>query len=470
MLFNTLDFAVFFALFFAVFKSLKKNRSRYRLITFSSLFFYGWWNYKFVPLLLFSGLIDYWAALLIQKDREAGIQRRRWLVLSLCVNLGALGIFKYTNFFLDFGQSVFGLLGLHIEVPFLEIILPVGISFYTFQSMSYTIDVYSGSIKAQKNYMVFLSSLTFFPQLVAGPIVRAADLIPQLQKGPVTSRFYTRLGMTMVGLGLAKKTVADLVAPISDTVFSATGNLDMVSAWTGALAFTAQIYGDFAGYSEIAIGLGLLLGYTFPTNFNLPYISASPDEFWRRWHISLSTWLRDYLFFPIQARKGATAFGSIMITMILGGLWHGANYTFLVWGFYQGLLIGLSQIIREKSKIELVGIGKLFPIALTFYFTVLGWVLFRASSIEGALEMIVSMHSFHNIGMSSGKVAQLLIVIGALVSCHLVDGYFIRNRKGVSVGMRRFLIKTKFTYVVVGICILFTMFFSGDNPFIYFQF
>ena len=346
MLFNTLEFGVFFFAFFVLFHFVALTRSqRLWLITFGSCVFYCGWNYKYLPLLLGTALADFYIAREIGRDGTPDRRRKRLLFTSIALNLGVLGLFKY----LDFGaRSVFGLLHLlHLTqnaAPVFGLVLPIRISFYTFQSMSYTIDVFKRELRARQKPLEFLAGVTFFPHLVAGPIIRASTLLPQFEKMPPLRGDAVERGFLLIGTGLLNKTVADMLGIAADRIFSA-GSHSGLQAWTGAIAFTAQVYGDFCGYTDIAIGCALLLGIELPPNFNLPYISSSPIDFWNRWHISFSHWLRDYLYIPLGWKRRRL---NLVITMVLGGLWHGANWTFVIWGAYHGVLLVVTRMLAIK--------------------------------------------------------------------------------------------------------------------------
>ena len=307
MIFNTPIFVAFFIIFYCCYLVIgSHHRWHLRLITTASLIFYAGWDWRFVPLLVGTGMLDFWCALEIEGTRARGGTGRRWLTLSIICNLLVLGFFKYTNFLLGSITEAGSWFGLRLGLPHLDIILPAAISFYTFQSMSYTIDVYLESAKARRDPLVFISALSFFPHLLAGPIVRGAQLIPQFERGPVVTRPRMMGGLLLIGLGLFKKSAADPLAPGSPATTSAhAASNNILAAWTGVLAFVAQVvHGDFAGYSDIAIGLALFLGYDFPQNFNLPFLATSPADFWRRWHMSLSTWAEGL---PLPAAVGDPA-------------------------------------------------------------------------------------------------------------------------------------------------------------------
>ena len=427
MLFNTPVFWLFFiAVYLAYVALLRTTNARLWLLLMASLFFYGCWNPAFVPLLLFSIAVDFYAG---RAMPDASPRRKRLLlVASLGVNLGALAVFKYSNFFTQsMLNPIFAGFELDLWIPKLEILLPVGISFYTFQSMSYTIDVYRGQFQPRRDFLRFATSIAFFPQLVAGPIVRAAHLIPQVENGPRIDWASTRFGLVLIAAGLVKKTLADLLARVAEAGFDGQGAQSLIETWSAVLAFAGQIYCDFAGYTDIAIGLGLMMGFSFPRNFDLPYLSVSPIDFWRRWHISLSSWLRDYLYIPLGGRL--LRYRNVLITMVLGGLWHGANWTFLAWGFYHGMLLMVAHGLRDHSGDRLRGIPRPLSIAFTFYLVLIGWVFFRAQSLDVAWDIIGRLHgSTLGVEASAHASLDLLLVLSAVVFSHLLDWAVLTRR------------------------------------------
>jgi alginate O-acetyltransferase complex protein AlgI len=357
----------------------------YRSVTLvaSSIVFYGWCGPQYAALMLFSCSFDYWCGGRIAAARERGERGKRWLVLSVCVELGLLGFFKYANFAvetLNDLRAAYGAAPLRWD----RIDLPPGISFYTFQTMSYVIDVYRGEARRARSFVDFAAYVTMFPQLVAGPIVRYVTVQEQLRERTHTSAKFAQ-GVAMLQAGLAKKLlVADVLAPVANAAFDG-GALGPLDAWIGLLAYTFQIYFDFSGYSDMAIGLGLMLGFRFAPNFDRPYAALGVTDFWRRWHLSLSTWLRDNLYVPLGGnRKGPTrTYVNLAATMLLGGLWHGANWTFVAWGAYQGAWLIVERLLGKRT---LFGFApKPVQIALAFVVTMGGWVFFRAPSLDAAL-------------------------------------------------------------------------------------
>lgn len=352
MLFNSGVFLKFFAAFLLLYWLVRHDlRARNWLIVLASYLFYGWWDYRFLSLILISSVMDYGVGLALQ-GAERPRARQAWLVVSLAGNLAILGFFKYYDFFVSSGAALLAQLGLPFHARTLGIILPVGVSFYTFQSISYVMDVYRRELPATRSLVQFLAYVSFFPQLVAGPIERAAHLLPQFAKTrAITPRMLEEGGWLMV-LGLFKKVVlADNLAPLADMVYQNT-TFSGPAVALGTVAFAFQIYCDFSGYSDIARGTARVLGFDIMVNFNLPYAAANLREFWRRWHISLSTWLRDYLYIPLGGNRGGKARTclNVFLTMLLGGLWHGAAWNFVLWGVWHGAGLVVQRVVRGASE------------------------------------------------------------------------------------------------------------------------
>ena len=356
MLFNSLSFIVFLAMVLALYYLKLFNwAGKKRMLLLASYVFYGLWNPPLVILLWISTIVDWTAGkkLAIEENQK---KRKMWLLLSMTVNLGFLAFFKYGNFLLENFTSIINTIGIEYQALPMDIILPMGISFYTFQTMSYTIDMYYKKIEPARTFLDFALYVTFFPQLVAGPIVRAKDLITQFyeEKKATTNQFIW--GTFLLTIGLFQKVVlADtLLADTSDEIFSSKAILNTLDAWTGTLAFSGQIFFDFAGYSTCAIGIALMLGIVLPDNFRYPYASIGFSELWKRWHISLSSWLRDYLYIPLGGnRYGITRmYIALMLTMLLGGLWHGAAWTFVVWGALHGIYLVVERLLKNKIHVK----------------------------------------------------------------------------------------------------------------------
>ncbi len=391
MLFHTQAYFVFFLLVWAVYWARPWHRGRVYWLLIASIYFYATWN-KWLALLVFgTATIDYLLALAIEraKSRRVG---RAFVVLSLTVNLGVLCYFKYRGFFLDSLREGLASVGVTSAIPHLELIVPFGISFYTFEAISYTIDVYAGRLKAERNLPNFLLFILFFPHLVAGPIVRGKDFLTQVKRPKKWSWPRTFYGLQLMVLGLFKKlAIADAMAIYSDPVFDPTMSVDGLSTgavWLGVLAFAIRIYCDFSGYSDMALGSAHLLGYHLTVNFRMPYLSANVSEFWRRWHISLSTWLRDYLFIPLGGSRGTRwhVARNLLITMTLGGLWHGAFFSFVIWGVLHGLFLIVHRAFREwcadkprlRAALDTTA-GYAARVAVTFFCVLMSWVFFQDS-------------------------------------------------------------------------------------------
>ncbi|MEY4830717.1 MAG: hypothetical protein RLZZ562_2513 [Planctomycetota bacterium] len=387
MIFSEPRFLVFFLVVFAVHWALQSNALRKHWLLVASLFFYGCWDWRFLFLIAGAATVDWFVSMRIEDARAAGKKTKSWLLVSLIYNLGTLGFFKYFNFFVDSAVVFFEWLGLPVSRVTLEITLPAGISFFTFQTMSYTIDVYRGELKAVRGYLDFLLYVTFFPQLVAGPIVRASTFLPQLD---VKRKFedvdvHSALGQFLSGF-IKKSVVADMIARPADEVFAAPQDYSAGSIAIAVFCYSIQIYCDFSGYSDMAIGTARLLGYELCRNFNFPYLATSITDFWRRWHMSLSTWLRDYLYISLGGNRGSRWFThrNLMLTMLLGGLWHGAGWNFVIWGAIHGI-----ALVVHKEWIRVVGAGRMPFVSrlVTLYTVMLAWIFFRARTFGEAWTM-----------------------------------------------------------------------------------
>lgn len=403
MLFNSLDFAVFLPIVFLLYWFVA-NKSIFRqnlLVLIASFVFYGWWDWRFLSLLLFSIVTDYFIGLWLHKT-EKDSKRKRILWLSILVNLGFLGFFKYYNFFLDNFIQAFSLFGKELQVSSLKIILPVGISFYTFQTLSYTIDIYRKKLEPTRDFIAFAAFVSFFPQLVAGPIERATNLLPQFFKERKFNYALAVDGSRQILWGLFKKMViADNCAEYANMIFNNHSEYSGSTLALGAVFFAIQIYGDFSGYSDIAIGTARLFGFKLMRNFAYPYFSRDMAEFWRRWHISLSTWFRDYVYIPLGGSRGSKALQirNTFIIFLVSGFWHGANWTFIVWGALNALYF-LPLLLRQRNRVhlEIVAENSLLPnlreawqMLRTFALAVFAWIFFRAESLTHAWEYIQNM-------------------------------------------------------------------------------
>jgi D-alanyl-lipoteichoic acid acyltransferase DltB (MBOAT superfamily) len=415
VLFPTLRFGLFFlALFAAAWIVRKPNEWRKIILLVASWIFYGAWDWRFVTLLIGSGVLNWGVARLI--SRTAGPRRRHTLVvLGVVANLGILIWFKYFGFFLGQVADVLRFLGWQRDLPIIQVILPIGLSFFTFQGMSYLIDVYRGKLQAASLLNVTLL-MSFFAHLVAGPIVRGADLIPQFERSPDLSREAASLGILMIVWGLFKKAIlaSELATGLVDPVFfdpNAHSAVDLIAATYG---YAVQIYADFSAYSDMAIGLAALLGYRFPRNFDQPYRSISLQDFWRRWHISLSSWLRDYLYIPLGGSRGNVWFicRNLMITMLLGGLWHGAAWKFVTWGALHGAALCIERIWAHYKPARWPNAPKILGLIVTFNLVCLAWIFFRADSFQTALTFISGLGRWDDSALAFTPMALALILFG----------------------------------------------------------
>lgn len=405
MLFNSIEFALFFPIVFVVYWFVFKNRLKAQnlFLLASGYFFYGWWDVRFLGLLFLSSTIDYTVGYYLNKTEDT-FKRKRLLWLTIAVNLLILGIFKYFNFFTDSFLLLLTQLHIKANIQLINVVLPVGISFYTFQSMAYVIDVYRKEIKACTNYLTFLAFVSFFPQLVAGPINRAKDLLPQFYTNRTFSYDMAVIGLRLILYGLFKKVViADNLAKFADEVFN---NPGMYTGWVslaGVLFFTLQIYCDFSGYSDIALGTANLLGFRMMENFRTPYFATSLKHFWQRWHISLSTWFRDYLYIPLGGNRNGEVrqYLNLFITFMVSGLWHGANFTFIIWGFIHGSYVVIEDFIKRRTRASLPVILKW---AITFSVVCVAWIFFRAKNLNNALIVVQSLFT----GYSLANLAKVL--------------------------------------------------------------
>ncbi len=405
MVFSSIAFLfAFLPAFLAAYYALPR-RFRSVVIAVASYLFYGWWRPDFVLLMWFSTGLDFLAGRRIVAARAEGRRGKRWLMLSVVANLGLLAYFKYANFGMGTFNAMRETAGF-APVEWAAVVLPVGISFYTFQTMSYTIDVYRDRAPPVRSFGDFMCYVAMFPQLVAGPIVRYNSIAEQLAEREHSFAKFSR-GARRFMEGFVKKVlVADAVSPLVDAVF-ALPQPSMADAWLGTLAYTVQLYFDFSGYSDMAIGLGLMIGFTFIENFDHPYTSRSITEFWQRWHISLSSWLRDYLYIPLGGNRHGSArtYVNLAITMLLGGLWHGANWTFIVWGAWHGGLLALERRFTFRSDGRRVAPDVTVPV--TMVLVMLGWVVFRADDLSSATAMYAGMAGLHGLGLSEALAWQV---------------------------------------------------------------
>ncbi len=483
MLFNSIDFAIFLPVVFILYWFATKNNLKLQntLIVLASYVFYGWWDWRFLSLILFSTLVDYSIGRKLQKE-DNQIKRKTLLWISILVNLGFLGFFKYYNFFLDNFISAFSFFGMEIKANSLNIILPVGISFYTFQTLSYTIDVYKRKLEPTKDFIAFSAFVSFFPQLVAGPIERATHLLPQFYKKRHFDYSKAADGMRQILWGLFKKIViADNCAEYANLIFNNSEDYSGSTLVIGALFFTFQIYGDFSGYSDIAIGTSRLFGFDLMRNFNLPYFSRDIAEFWRRWHISLSTWFRDYLYIPLGGSRGGTLMKvrNTFIIFIVSGFWHGANWTFIVWGALNAIyFLPLLLTKNNRANIDVVAQGRYLPtikefflILSTFILTVFAWIFFRAENIAHAFNYIseILSTSLFTLPQFEGRPRALMIMI--LICFFLLIEWLGRESQHVlaQLGLKwKRPMRWAFYSFIIFLIGMYMQ--TEETPFIYFQF
>lgn len=481
MIFNSLSYILLLFLVVILYWLLP-YRARLILIFISSLVFYGFWKIAFIPILLISVFVDWWIAQKIYKCPKK--KKTFFLYISLATNLGLLFYFKYLIFFANNALGFANILGFEIDPIALNIILPLGISFYTFQTISYTIDVYRGFKKPVEDLILFSCYVIFFPQLVAGPILRAKEVIPQFIYRPKFSYVYIFTGFRLILFGLFLKVVlADNISIFVDRGFAIeVENLSAIDIWTLAFLFGFQIYFDFSGYSLIAIGSARMIGIIFPNNFNFPYISSSPKEFWQRWHISLSSWIRDYLYLPLNNKKvenrssggfkrslkSSGSKKSLFITWGIMGFWHGANWTFLLWGIYHAILISIFRLVSPRRKNYFSWFKSLIRISITLPLIMLSWIPFRANSLVDSIKMWVKIINPFNYTWFGMRENIYLITFLILVS-FFINYFFIkkvlpilRSFKLVTIMLEIILLTIIFSFVVI--------FFRSINQFIYFQF
>jgi D-alanyl-lipoteichoic acid acyltransferase DltB (MBOAT superfamily) len=482
MLFNSIDFAIFLPIVFALywFVSNKSLKQQNLFLLVASYYFYACWDWRFLFLLMFSTLLDYFTGLKME-SAPSRKYKKFWFWLSVSVNLGFLAVFKYYDFFATSFADAFSLFGIKINPTTLNIILPVGISFYTFHGLSYVIDIYQSKIKAEKNFVDYAVFVSFFPLLVAGPIERATHLLPQIKQKRTFNYTEAVNGLRQILWGLFKKVViADNCAEVANQIFN---NSELYSGSTlilGAIFFAFQIYGDFSGYSDIAIGTARLFGIELLRNFAFPYFSRDIAEFWRRWHISLSTWFRDYLYIPLGGSKVGTLMKvrNTFIIFLVSGFWHGANWTFLIWGFLNALYIMPSILLKtNRQNLDIVAKGRTFPslkeffsMALTFSLTVLAWIFFRADNVTHAFHYISEIFSPslfslpQFLGMGKALITTFLVIIFMLVEWSGRENKYAIEKTGQTWVM-------PLRYAMYYSIILAIFLFGGkEQQFIYFQF
>ena len=488
MLFNTPEFIIFFIFVLAVISCIKFRKFQHLFLIGSSYFFFYFSNNFLITLLIFSTLLDFYIgkAIFTAKNKK---RKKVLLISSLAGNLGLLGFFKYADFGIAQINNVTESLGIP-EITSLGLILPIGISFYTFQTISYTVEIYRGKLEPSKSLWEFALFVSFFPQLVAGPILRANHFLPQLREkisnNGIASRLRTitihdtslRFGISLMAIGFFKKMFfADNIAPMVNEIFNVPYGLESFSVMLGAIAFGVQIYCDFSGYSDIAIGAAIILGFHIPANFNKPYFAVSPADFWRRWHISLSTWLRDYLYIPLGGnRKGnSRTYVNLITVMFLGGLWHGASWNFVIWGLMHGVYLAVQKLITNKfpalknSKFLKTRTGKIISILITQYFIFMTWLAFRVEDFD-ALSYVLYKYVIWDFATS----ATLQILSHNIIPITLIVVFFILNYISYRKNIVKSLSEMKITHwaiILFGIMILILFFYDlSPEEFIYFRF
>jgi alginate O-acetyltransferase complex protein AlgI len=478
MLFNSWQFAVFLPIVMTAYYLLPR-RGQNLLLLGAGYFFYGCWDWRFCGLLAFSTFTDYWCG----RGVETGSPRWRKLLLltTLIINFSILGFFKYFNFFVDSAASLLTAMGLHANPPVLRVILPVGVSFYTFQSIAYVVDVYHGKVKAEKNFLLYAAFVSYFPQLVAGPIERASHLLTQLREDRVVDEAKFASGLMLMLIGFFKKmAIADSISPMIEPCFLHPEHLKALVLLKGIWLFSIQIYCDFSGYTDIARGVSRLLGIDLMENFNQPYFSRNITEFWRRWHISLSTWLRDYLYIPLGGNRYGTlkTYRNLMLTMIIGGLWHGANWTFVIWGTLHGVYLAGHKLMMtiwppkpvlktgDKNAVEPWTAWSFLMALCTFHLVMLTWVFFRAPDAHTAIEYLRGILTLRGgLSNAAGPVSTVAFYVLLLL---LLDVPQYMKRSHTVMLTWPWLARG----AAAGIMILLVLLLSPnhDTPFIYFQF
>jgi D-alanyl-lipoteichoic acid acyltransferase DltB (MBOAT superfamily) len=481
MLFNSINFAIFLPLVFVLywFVSPKNLKFQNVLLLISSYFFYACWDWRFLFLLLFSTVLDYYTALQMEQN-DAASKRKFWFWLSISINLGFLGVFKYYNFFAESFAVAVANLGFEVHPSTINVILPVGISFYTFHGLSYVIDIYKKRITAEKNFVDYSVFVSFFPLLVAGPIERATHLLPQIKRERKFNYANAVDGLKQILWGLFKKVViADNCAHYANIIFDSNNDYSGSTLVFGALFFTFQIYGDFSGYSDIALGTARLFGMDLLRNFAFPYFSRDIAEFWRRWHISLSSWFKDYLYIPLGGSKGGMwmKIRNTFIIFLVSGFWHGANWTFLIWGFLNALYIMPSIIFNSnRNHLDSVAAGKFFPtikellaMTLTFTLTTFAWIFFRAENVTHAYQYITKIFTAKLFIIEDFKDDSKLFPIVTFILFFIIIEWLGREKQYAIAELfsKNRLFRWIFYY---GLLLIILLYAGLNQQFIYFQF
>lgn len=475
MLFSSVTFLGFMLVVLLVYPRLRLKGQNLFLL-FASYVFYGYWDWRFVFLLIAITVINFVVG---QRLSVCSDEKRKKLlfVLGIVSNLVVLGFFKYFNFFVESMAWLLNSMGLQPHVSILKIILPVGISFYIFQAMTYIFDIFRGKLQPTASFLDFALFVAFFPQLLSGPIERAKNLLPQITSPRVMTKSTTLAGLNLMLLGYFKKiAIADTLAPIADKIFSEPGSMSGGQLWTGVYAFTFQIYGDFSGYTDIARGIALILGFRIMENFNAPYLSRNMTEFWRRWHISLSTWLRDYLYIPLGGNRMGSirTYANLMIVMFVCGLWHGAAWTFILWGIFHGIYLSIHRIMTGGNKLSTSsrsGIGKRIfntvKVVFTFHLVAVTWVFFKASSISNAVEYLRGLARFDHLADLSFPVVFAGILMLGLDFAQVLMGNEVWLTDHSVSRIRRY---AAVQFLMISILASAIAHLGQFTPFIYFQF
>lgn len=479
MFFNSVDFAIFFPIVFVIYWLAFSNSLRIQnlFIVVVSYIFYAWWDWRFLSLIIISSTIDYIIGIKLNRTTN-NIHKKIFLCISLFANLGLLAFFKYYNFFINSFLSAFSSIGIHLTQNTLKIILPVGISFYTFQTMSYTIDIFRKKIKPTGDLIAFFAFVSFFPQLVAGPIERASNLLPQFTKKRYFHYDTALVGLNLIIYGLFKKiVVADRLAIYVNEVFSDLPNANTISISIAVIFFSFQIYCDFSGYSDIARGTAKLLGFDLMVNFNKPYLSKSVSEFWKRWHISLSSWFKDYLYIPLGGSRvnKTKRIRNILIVFVVSGLWHGANWTFVLWGALHGLYLSCSIIFEKytsrfsefRSGKKLEGIITILNIIITYLLVAFAWIFFRAEDVAQAFYIIKKIFSF-NFSLNWFVIFANRGPINFLISLFAI-GMLLLSYK-IPFNLQKIGYRRNIALIVGALFIIVTLGEFKSAEFIYFQF
>ncbi len=478
MLFNSLSFALFLPVVFYLYWYVVNRNLKFQnlLILLSSFFFYACWDYRFLFLLMFSILLDYVTGIKIAESEKIS-SRKFWLWLSIIINVGFLGVFKYYNFFATSFAAALSKLEITVNPWTLKVILPVGISFYTFHGLSYVIDIYKDRIKPERDFVDYACFVSFFPLLVAGPIERATHLLPQIKKKRVFDYKVAVDGLRQILWGLFKKIViADNCAQYANGIFDNSAHYSGSTLFIGAVFFTFQIYGDFSGYSDIALGTARLFGFDLLQNFSFPYFSRDIAEFWRRWHISLSSWFKDYLYIPLGGSKGGTwmKIRNTFIIFLVSGFWHGANWTFIVWGFLNALYIMPSIIFNtNRNNLGIVAKGRVFPnskefssILITFLLTVFAWIFFRSNHVLDAFVFIKNIFTFDIFKIPEVFPVKILLLVLFFI---IIEWIGRENKYALEKLLlsKNIVIRLSFYYLLILLIISFS---GKEQNFIYFQF